>query len=58
MVEGFWIRAIGVGLCKGLEAKCTSNEDSLTKCKVDKRDEETRWDAVCFINDGLMEINS
>ena len=42
MVEGFNIGVVGVVVCKGLEAECTSNEYSLTKCKGDRRDEETR----------------
>ena len=42
MVEGFRIRVVGVSVCKGSEAECTSNEDSLEKCKGDKGVEETR----------------
>ena len=58
MVEGFRIGAVWVGVWKALESRCIGNEDSLEKCKGDKGDEKTRWDAVCFINDGLMDINS
>ena len=58
MVEGFGIGAIGVGVCKWLKAKCIGNEDSLEKFKGDRGAKETCWDAICFINDGLMEINS
>ena len=42
MVEGFDIGAVGVGVCKGSEAKCSGNEYSLEKCKGDKGDEKTR----------------
>ena len=49
---------IGVGVCKESKAECTCNEDSLAKCKGDIGEKERRWDAICFINDGLMDINS
>ena len=49
MVEGFVIGVVGVGVCKWSEAECTGNEDSLEKCKGDRGVEETRWDAICFI---------
>ena len=42
MVEGFDTRNVQVGVCKGSEAECIGNDDSLEKCKGDRGADETR----------------
>ena len=54
MVEGLCTRIVQVGVCKGSEAKFMGNEDSLEKFKGDRGAEDTRWDAISFIDDGLI----
>ena len=54
MVEWFGTRIVQVGICKWSEEECIGNEDSLEKFKGDRGDEDTRWDAISFIDDGLI----